>query len=541
MYGSQQNRSKQNAFDNEEDEEMVKIETLPSPQASSTFRSISRPKSAVILTSNNHHLNHHHHNNHHHNNHNQNHHNHTHQHHSRSPKSKPSSILANKTENIPTNECCCFSARFVNLVLFLFNFIFLLSGCCILLLTVFYGRPEFSRYLGETTKYLNNIINLLGNGHLVQIIHYSMLFCGVVIIIISLINICLTTSTSWSKSSDHYYYHRRRRHHHHHHRENVNDNETLLLFNGSNSLEYTIDRDKSKSHSILNGSSNGIKTNQYRQSTALSLSRSAIEERKLSPSATKSTFGSLPSSPNKLLASPKSIGDCDDLNRPKHLSHRSSYPSTITTLSSSQSSTSSPSLLKSHTSNSSRPNDHSYRQHYTNSTCLLCFYIFILLFLFTIQLVIGLLSIMTVSPDRVFISSSTIAKIQENDEFLISVRESIDIKQLLVIRSEEIEPLYKPFRCCGWIYFDDYEFLDDPEHRNRSISVPDACCKTYVPNCGHRKHPNNIYYDGCWSKFGAEMRDYVLMLGWTALGFAIIELIGLMFAVCHYIQIVSKN
>ena len=71
--------------------------------------------------------------------------------------------------------------------------------------------------------------------------------------------------------------------------------------------------------------------------------------------------------------------------------------------------------------------------------------------------------------------------------------------------------------------------------------MPDSCCKTFVENCGHRKHPNNIYYDGCWSKFGAEMRDYVLMLGWTALGFAIIELIGIMFAVCHYVQIMSKS
>ena len=149
---------------------------------------------------------------------------------------------------------------------------------------------------------------------------------------------------------------------------------------------------------------------------------------------------------------------------------------------------------------------------------------------------LGLLSVVTVSPEHVFISSTS----EPKDDFLASIRESVNIPHLLVDRATDIEALYGPFHCCGWLYFDDYEYLDGRNRHNKSAPVPVSCCKTWVEGCGARKHPNNIYYDGCWSKFGAEMRDYVLMLGWTALGFSVVELIGLMFAVCHYIQTVSR-
>lgn len=346
----------------------------------------------------------------------------------RSPCVAPSSV-ANQSENQPVPQCCCFSARFVNLVLFIFNFIFFLSGVVILLLTLLYGRPEVSRYLGETTKYLNNIISLLGSGHLVQIIHYSMLFCGMLISSVSLLNICLSLITSWSKSGDYYYYKRKQK---------LNENESLI---NSSTLEST-----------------------SRRSTC-----------------------------------------SNEVNQtPDPHSHSKSV---------------------------------SCVSHCVHSPYALCCYIFVLLFLFTVQLVIGLLSVVTVSPEHVFISSLN----EPNDDFLVSIRESVNIPHLLVDRASDIESLYGPFHCCGWLYFDDYEYLNDRNRRNKTVSVPDACCKTWVQGCGQRKHPNNIYYDGCWSKFGAEMRDYVLMLGWTALGFSVVELIGLMFATCHYIQTVSKR
>ena len=349
---------------------------------------------------------------------------------SRSPCVAPSS-LANQSLNQPVPHCCCFTARFVNLVLFIFNFIFLLSGVIILLLTLFYGRPEVSQYLGETTKYLNNIISLLGSGHLVQIIHYSMLFCGITICSVSLINIFFSLITSWSKSGDYYYYKRKQK---------LNENESLI---NNSTLE-----------------SNGH--------------RSTCSQ---------------------------------DANN-----HSRAHDDSMT-------------------------KNESFLSHCANSPYALCCYIFIILLLFTIQLVVGLLSVVTVSPEHVFINALS----EPNDDFLVSIRESVNIPHLLVDRAADIETLYGPFHCCGWLYFDDYEYLGDRNRRNKTVPVPDSCCKTLVNGCGARKHPNNIYYDGCWHKFGAEMRDYVLMLGWTALGFAVVELIGLMFAVCHYIQTVSRS
>ncbi|XP_075679682.1 uncharacterized protein LOC113788758 [Dermatophagoides pteronyssinus] len=491
----------------------------------------------------------------------------------------PSSLIANQSENIPTPECCCFSARFVNLILYLFNFIFLFSGICILLLTVLYGRPEVSRYLGETTKYLQNIINLMDNGHLVHIIHYTMLFCGIVIIVISLINICFATTINWSNSSDYYYYHRD--HHQYHHGENrgccyhqkqqqqqrLNENKSLLRYgdgNGHNhngilltdsnrqqqepsslfiSTSSTSSPSKSAylNESLLLDDSNDldlcIDDHGHRYSSSTSSSSTTDQQQQQSSSMMMIMIDNDGKYSNQILHNNNNNNQIDDYNKMDRSKMKHSN-------------------RKKHSKSSST----SSWSHFANSTLILCIYIFILLFLFTIQLVIGLISIITVSPDNVFISSSSTSSKSsiQNDNFLISIRDSINIANLLVNRANEIEQLYQEFHCCGWNYYDDYEYLriidnnqnDDQQqqstiiiddNRNKTIPVPDLCCKTLIPNCGRRKHPNNIYYDGCWSKFGTEMRDYILMLGWTALGFAIIELIGLMFAVCHYVQIMSKS
>ena len=285
---------------------------------------------------------------------------------SHSPCVAPSSV-ANQSQNQHSPQCCCFSTRFVNLVLFVFNFVFLLSGVIILLLTLLYGRPEVSRYLGETTKYLNNIISLLGSGHLVQIIHYSMLLCGIIICTVSLVNICFSLITSWSRSSDYYYYKRK---------EKLNENESLI---NSSTLESS--------------------------------------------------------------------------------SHRSTYSNDIV-----------------HINSYSEANKtESCMARCANSPYVLCCYIFLLLFLFTVQLVIGLLSVVTVSPEHVLLSLN-----DPNDDFLVSIRESVNIPHLLVDRAPYIEALYSPFHCCGWIYFDDYEYLNERNSRNKSAPVPDACCKTLI-------------------------------------------------------------
>ena len=86
--------------------------------------------------------------------------------------------------NRKPRKCCGFSARFVHYFLFIFNFIFLMSGVLILVLTLGYGRPQID--LGET--HLKAIQTLIPSTHLVNLIHYSMVLCGTAICLIALIN-----------------------------------------------------------------------------------------------------------------------------------------------------------------------------------------------------------------------------------------------------------------------------------------------------------------------------------------------------------------
>jgi hypothetical protein len=166
---------------------------------------------------------------------------------------------------------------------------------------------------------------------------------------------------------------------------------------------------------------------------------------------------------------------------------------------------------------------HNNNQKSGNPSIFLCFFIFGLLFLFTLQLIIGLVAFISVTPNS-----------EGKDEFILSLSENLNTSELLETHKNELESLYVPFKCCGWTFFDDYEI------NNKSNAVPDTCCKTIILNCGQRKHPSNIYYDGCIEKFGPILKEYVLILGSVALGFSIVEVFGLIFSCCLYVQLAAK-
>jgi hypothetical protein len=292
-------------------------------------------------------------------------------------------------------KCCGFSARFVHYFLFIFNFVFLLSGVLILVLTLLYGRPQID--LGETR--LKAIQALIPSTHLVNLIHYSMVLCGTAICLISLINAFIGCC---SQSPD------------------ILSEETLEL----------------------------------QAETSLTSGRSSIRDR--------------------------------------------------------------------YNPNTNRING-SKKEKSGSSSVVLCFFIFGLLFLFTLQLIIGLIAFISVTPNS-----------EGKDEFYISLTENLNRSELLVRHQTELESLYGPFKCCGWVAYDDYELS------NKTNPVPDACCKTVLPNCGQRKHPSNIYYDGCVNFFGPILKEYLLVLGSVALGFSIVEVFGLIFSCCLYVQMAAN-
>lgn len=158
-----------------------------------------------------------------------------------------------------------------------------------------------------------------------------------------------------------------------------------------------------------------------------------------------------------------------------------------------------------------------------NSSLVLCLFIFSLLFLFTLQLIIGLIAFISVTPNS-----------EGKDEFMSSLIENLNATELLETHQTEMESLYGTFKCCGWNQYDDYEI------HNKDNAVPDTCCKTVVPNCGQRKHPSNIYYDGCVDRFGPILKEYLLILGSVALGFSIVEVFGLIFSCCLYVQMAAS-
>lgn len=379
--------------------------------------------------------------------------------HAPSHQANRSSLLAPNHKPPGPPRCCGFTSRFVNLVLFIYNYVFLVSGCLLVSATQLYGRPEVSVHLfGDRTHYLVTIVELLDEVVAIQLVHYTMLATGLVLVVMSTINIVVSLITSWSRSADYYYYKRSKG-------KLLTAEENLL---NASTLESDISR-------VSNWSTHTSST----------------------VSSTRSHTSRLPRnvSPVSASASPERA----------HLTQH----------------------IMSHCANSPLAN---------------CCHIFLLVTLFTLTLVVGVLSLFIVSPAPPHLSLHPVRnspKQSKEDIFLATVRGQVNVRRLLTDRAELVESLYGPYRCCGWNSFDDYERLDSGS-RNKSRPVPDACCKTVLTGCGERKHPSNIYYRGCYEPWAREMRDYVLLLAWLALSFSVIELIGLMFAICHYVQVVSR-
>jgi len=304
-------------------------------------------------------------------------------------------------------KCCGFSARFIDYFLFIFNFIFFISGVLILLLTLVYGRVWID--LGET--HLNAIRSFISITHLVNLIHYSMMICGSAICLISLTNGIIGCYDSSNTSAD-----------------DTIDYESEMV------LTPQTHRNQSASQS---------RNNQYNRRSNVN----ALREKQ-----------------------------------------------------------------KQHKQSQNRP------------SVILCVFIFALLFLFTLQLIIGMVAFISVTPNS-----------EDKDEFMTSLSENLNISELLSRNELELSSLYQHFKCCGWNSYDDYE------RPNKSIPVPDSCCKTVTTGCGVRKHPSNIYYDGCIDKFGPILKEYTLILGSVALGFSIVEVFGLIFSCCLYVQTISIN
>ncbi|XP_067880769.1 CD63 antigen [Heterodontus francisci] len=87
-----------------------------------------------------------------------------------------------------------------------------------------------------------------------------------------------------------------------------------------------------------------------------------------------------------------------------------------------------------------------------------------------------------------------------------------------------INNLQKQFHCCGSKQFSDW-FEQFTTQR-----VPDSCCRKPVPGCGRNTTIANIYHEGCVNVINDWLKDNIVIVAGVALGIALFQLLGIIFA-----------
>jgi len=98
------------------------------------------------------------------------------------------------------------------------------------------------------------------------------------------------------------------------------------------------------------------------------------------------------------------------------------------------------------------------------------------------------------------------------------------------------DDLQTKYTCCGTNDYSDWE--NTPFGQNTTImGVPDSCCKTESPGCGHNVFPNNqtinnIYTAGCYSALVASAASNLGAIIAGAVVLALLQLVGIWMSHC---------
>lgn len=91
-----------------------------------------------------------------------------------------------------------------------------------------------------------------------------------------------------------------------------------------------------------------------------------------------------------------------------------------------------------------------------------------------------------------------------------------------------LDKMQKEFKCCGAHNYTDWANIPlMPKDR-----VPDSCCKNTTQGCGIKFKEDDIYKTGCVETIGLWLRRNVLVVAGAALGIAVVEVLGIIFACC---------
>ncbi|NP_001082546.1 CD63 molecule L homeolog isoform X1 [Xenopus laevis] len=96
--------------------------------------------------------------------------------------------------------------------------------------------------------------------------------------------------------------------------------------------------------------------------------------------------------------------------------------------------------------------------------------------------------------------------------------------------ADSIDLLQKEFKCCGAFNSTDWKqyapFVG-------TTNVPDSCCKNITAGCGKAPFPpNSINTDGCANGIDQWVKKNIGIVAGVALGIALFEILGIIFACC---------
>ncbi|XP_072927163.1 CD63 antigen isoform X2 [Hemitrygon akajei] len=89
--------------------------------------------------------------------------------------------------------------------------------------------------------------------------------------------------------------------------------------------------------------------------------------------------------------------------------------------------------------------------------------------------------------------------------------------------SKDIDNWQEQFHCCGSVNYSDWF----PQLNN---TVPDSCCKHVSKDCGKNVDAANIYRQGCVQLINDWLKNNIVIVAGVALGIALFQLLGIIFA-----------
>ncbi|CAH1286644.1 unnamed protein product [Diabrotica balteata] len=143
------------------------------------------------------------------------------------------------------------------------------------------------------------------------------------------------------------------------------------------------------------------------------------------------------------------------------------------------------------------------------STCMLTTYAIILLTIFILQVAIGVYAFLQIKDKNSF--NSVLTK---------SMQETFDKMYVSQEANETMQVTQRFLKCCGVRGPEDYG----------DRKIPLSCCHNIKVQCPSTN--NDVNHEGCAAKLQTELEKSSKIIGGVAIGIAVVEIVGAIFALC---------